>query len=274
MDTTMKRPVAIKRPLITNHQGIDINSEVVNTIYKTTNYDMFGYFDGNRDIIPSHVANLEISLQENQLEVPIVVNEFYLIADGQNRFEACKNLGLPVYYMVISGLTLRDIQRLNSNVKTWSWKHVLESCCKLKMKDYIMYREFFNSYKIQHTECMQLLSGNTSLRGGTKTMARAFNDGQFKVGDQRKAVDYANKITKLGEYYDGFTRKSFVRAVIHLLEDKPFFDNGFSKYRHDLFVKRLSKKSQMFNHQINKDDYLRAIEDVYNYGCSKKVRFI
>ena len=278
METTVKKPVAIKRPLITNNHSMGTNnhsigaaSEIVNTVYKTTNYEMFGYFDGNRDIIPSHVKNLEVSFSENQLEVPIVANELYLIGDGQNRFEACKNLGLPVYYMIIPGLTLKDIQRLNSNTKTWSWQEHMESCCKLKMEDYITYRDFFNSYKIQHTECMQLVSGNTSLRGGTKTMARAFNDGQFKVGDLDKAVDYANKITELGRYYDGFTRKSFVRAIIHLLENK---NPSLSKYEHNVFVKRLARKSQMFTHQINRDDYLKMIEDVYNYGCSRKVRFI
>lgn len=271
MERTIKRPVAFKRPLVTNHRSTDIDSEVVNTIYRTTNYDLFGYFDGNRDIIPSHVKNLEISFAENQLEVPIVVNELFLIGDGQNRFEACKNLGLPVYYMVIPGLTLKDIQRLNSNTKTWSWQQHMESCCKLEMEDYKIYRDFFNSYQIQHTECMQLVSGNTSLRGGTKTMAKTFNDGQFKVGDLDKANDYASKITELGRYYDGFNRKSFVRAIIHLLENK---DKNLDEYLHETFVRKLANRSQMLTHQINRDDYIKTIEGVYNYRCSKKVRFI
>jgi len=285
METTMKKPVAIKRPLVTNHRNIDTDSEVANTVYRTTNYDLFGHFEGNRDVIPSHVKNLEVSFAERQIGVPIIVTdnsqesiksvlseyELYLIGDGQNRFEACKNLGLPVYYMIIPGLTLKDIQRLNSNVKSWTWRQHMESCCKLDMEDYLIYRDFQDTYKIQHTECVQLLSGNTGLRGGTKTMAKAFNDGQFKVGDYDKAVEYANKITELGRYYDGFTRKSFVRAIIHLLDNR---DPNLSEYRHEIFVKRLAKKSQMFTHQINRADYIRMIEDVYNYGCSNKVRFI
>ena len=287
METTIKRPVAVKRPLVTNSREpfVGVDCEVANTVYRTTNYNMFGYFEGNRDIIPSHVKNLQVSFAEHQIEVPIVVtdnsqlsvksvlidNELYLIGDGQNRFECCKNLGLPVYFIVIPGLTLKDIQMLNSNTKTWTWQQHMESCCKLDMEDYKIYKDFFNSYPIQHTECMQLLSGNTSLRGGTKTMAKSFNDGQFKVRDYDKAVNYANKITELGRYYDGFTRKSFVRAIIFLLENK---NTNLSEYNHDIFVKRLAKRSEMLTHQINRDDYLKKIESVYYYGCSKKGRFV
>ena len=95
-------------------------AEVVNSIYKTDNYDLFSPFEGNRLVKPLHVARLEKSFLDNYLPVPIVVDEAYRIGDGQNRFEACKSLGYPVYYIIIQGLTLQDVQRLNANVKPWS----------------------------------------------------------------------------------------------------------------------------------------------------------
>ena len=51
--------------------------------------------------------------------VPIIVDEFYRICDGQNRFTACKTLKKPIHYIVVEGLTLDDVQRLNANTKTY-----------------------------------------------------------------------------------------------------------------------------------------------------------
>ena len=107
METTIKRPASVQRPLVTNHRSTNRSTDpVVCTIHRTTNYDMFGYFEGNRALNDSHVRNLMESLTERQLAVPIVVDELYRVGDGQNRLEACKKLGIPVYYMIIPGLTL------------------------------------------------------------------------------------------------------------------------------------------------------------------------
>ena len=270
METTIKRPVTIKRPLASNHRSSDVSSEVVNTVYRTTNYDMFGYFEGNREINESHVRNLMESLNEKQLPVPIVVDEFlrHRVGDGQNRLEACKRLGIPVYYIIIPGITLEDVKRLNSNTKSWSWKQHMNSFCDLGYKDYKEYKEFFNSYELNHTECMQLCLGHTSQRRGKKkgqkTMAKAFNDGQFKMVQHKKAIKQANMITEVKPYFDGFTHHHFVRALIHLFNKKQ------DVYNHDVFIKKLAKRNPKLVHQGTRNDYLRNIEEIYNHGARKE----
>ena len=87
-------------------------------VYKTGDYGKFRYFDGNRALNEAHIRNLMESLTENQIPCPIVVDASYRVADGQNRLEACKRLGIPVYYIVVPGLTLEDVKRLNSNTKS------------------------------------------------------------------------------------------------------------------------------------------------------------
>ncbi len=270
METTIKRPVSVRRPLVTNHRRTDIHSEVVNTVYKTTNYDMFGHFKGNRETNEAHIKNLMESLAEKQLPVPIVVDEQFRVGDGQNRLEACRRLGVPVYYTIIPGMTLQDVKRLNSNVKTWSWQQHMESFIDLKYKDYITYKEFFNSYEINHTECMQLLLGNTSQRYGSrkgqKTMARAFADGQFRIVQYDIAIKQANMITEVKPYFDGYTHHHFIRALVHL------FDKKQDVYNHDVFLKKLQKRTPKLMHQANRNDYLKNIEEIYNKGSRKKVR--
>ena len=270
METTMKRPVVVKRRIATNHRNVNTHSEAVNTVYRTTNYDMFGFFEGNREINECHVKNLMESLSENQIPVPIIADQTLRVGDGQNRLEACKRLGLPVYYIIIPVLTLEDVKKLNSNVKTWSWQQHMKSFIDLGYEDYITYEEFFNSYELNHTECMQLLLGHTSLRKGKekgqKTMAKAFADGQFEIVQHEKAIKQANMITEIKPYFDSFTHGHFVRALLHLFNKK---QDVFSFRK---FMKKLAKRTTKLTHHSTRNGYLGNIEAIYNHGSRNKVR--
>ena len=94
---------------------------------KTNNYEKFSYVDGNRPLRKTHLKNLTESIAIKQIPVPIVIDENFKICDGQNRFEACKILGKPIYYIKVPGMTLDDIQRLNANTKTWDTQDFLDS---------------------------------------------------------------------------------------------------------------------------------------------------
>ena len=271
METTIKRPVVVKKPLGTNNRSTNSSIHpVVNNIHRTTNYNMFGYFEGNRALNDSHVRNLMESLTEKQIPVPIVVDELYRVADGQNRLEACKRLGIPVYYIIVPGLTLEDVKRMNSNTKAWSWQENMQSFIDLGVEDYATYKEFYESYELNHTECMQLLIGHTSLRKGSKkgkkTMAKTFADGQFVILQHGKAIKQANMITKVKPYFESYTHGHFVRALVHLFNKKQDVFS-FSK-----FLKKLAKRTTKLEHHTTRNGYLGNIEAIYNHGSRNKVR--
>lgn len=69
------------------------------TIFETTNYEMFKFLDQNRQ--PQNRPMLTDSIKKHGLLMPIDVNEKMQIIDGQHRFLACKQLGLPVQYRVV-----------------------------------------------------------------------------------------------------------------------------------------------------------------------------
>ena len=71
-------------------------------ITKSYKYDQFKLIDFNRSICKKNLSRL-ISLNEkkNRFHLfPIVIDEKFNIIDGQHRFEACKRMGAPVYYVV------------------------------------------------------------------------------------------------------------------------------------------------------------------------------
>ena len=90
-----------------------------NQILKTYDYEIFKRMKGNRVVNNSHVKNLVKSMQEKYLPQPLTVNEDMEIIDGQHRFAAAMELNLPIYYQVINGTTISDVQRLNTNTKNW-----------------------------------------------------------------------------------------------------------------------------------------------------------
>ena len=87
-----------------------------NQILKTYDYEIFKRMKGNRVVNNSHVKNLVKSMQEKYLPQPLTVNEDMEIIDGQHRFAAAMELNLPIYYQIINGTTISDVQRLNTGV--------------------------------------------------------------------------------------------------------------------------------------------------------------
>ena len=57
---------------------------------------MFKKIKGNRIVNKSNLNAIITSMEQQQLVSPIMINEKFEIIDGQHRFEACKELGLPV----------------------------------------------------------------------------------------------------------------------------------------------------------------------------------
>lgn len=119
---------------------------------KTCDYDMFKYLEYNREV--DHVRRLEKSVLEiGQVPIPIIINENNEIIDGQHRFEVWKKLELPVFYIVVPGLSLMQCGAINSASKTWSTKNYIHSYTSPEYENndsYIYYElltDEFNSIK-------------------------------------------------------------------------------------------------------------------------------
>ena len=73
----------------------------VGTVYSTTDYDSFAKLEGNRDVLQSRKNIIKESIEERGwIRNPVVVNEKMQIIDGQGRFEALKELGMPIEYVI------------------------------------------------------------------------------------------------------------------------------------------------------------------------------
>ena len=230
-------------------------------VLKTTNYSSFKIMKGNRKINRLHLKRLKSSMAEDYLISPILINQNHEIIDGQHRFQAAKELELPINYIICNGYGLKEVQRLNTTSRKWNADDYMEGYAELGIESYIKYKEFKERWKFGHNETMALLNGS-QFSGG---MSEAFTDGTMNISRAQyiRAEKIAKEIYQIEPYYLGFKRRSFIYALLKLRE-KPQFD-------FDFFLEKLSKQSTALVDCSNKDQYIELIEEIYNWRNRNKV---
>ena len=230
-------------------------------VHQTKDYAMFSTLSGNRELNSLHISRLRDSIKQNYLMTIIVVNEKFQIIDGQHRFNVCKELDLPINYIIAPGYGLQEVQILNANSKTWSANDYLNGYCDLNYPEYIQYRNFMKRFGFGHKVNLALLTPNSL--GSNGRGYETFRNGEFKVYNLDFAVSVANKIKIVSKIYPGAERLTFVIAFIHCLRKPSFlFDD---------FMDRMKYKSSILVDCTTTNSYLSLIEEIYNFRRKEKV---
>lgn len=233
-------------------------------VVRTKEYHLFSHLEGNRTINRQHVNRLVESMKEQYLVSPIIVNGKYEIIDGQHRFEAIKELGLPLLYIMVKQYGLEEVQRFNSNQKNFSYEDFANGYIDLGNEHYKILKEFRSKYDLDWGVSIALLTGQT-YRSGADSIK--FKSGEFKVKSYNKAVEIADKIAEIGQFYPGYTRKYFMYAAIKMINTP-----GYNQ-RH--LIDKLRYLSTRLVDCTSTEDYLKLLENIYNFKTrSEYVRFL
>ena len=230
--------------------------------YESTNYDKFKFVEANRNLNEHHVKEIMKEIENKDLrdESPVKVYRDWEIMEGQHTFAGCERLGLPVKY-IFTKMTVDDIGRYNGSQKTWTSTNILQHYCVRGFENYLILQEFYKKYKYPISTLLVLLSGEN-----TKRLFRDFKFGRFivrqSVGQVQNILD---KIAEFKEFNDKvFRHKTFVLTYIDCLTH-PDFD-------HERLVHKVSIIPDKFVKCNTQVDYLRMIEDVYNYRNQEPIR--
>lgn len=236
-------------------------------VYRTSDYNFFKRISGNRHLNLPHVSRLKESMKKEDLKIPIIVNAKSEVIDGQHRLEARKELGLPVYYIIIPNLGIQQTQMANADNKNWGASDFVGTYIELNYAHYKKYKEFKGKYEFGHSVSMILLEGGGHDGGGSNSRTNEFRTGGFVVKSYEQACEWAEKLYKMEAYYPGFKRRSFVLAMIHLFRNE--------KYNHDEFIQKLEYQSSKMVHCTTIAQYVKIIEEIYNYKrkAEDKIRF-
>ncbi len=234
-----------------------------NTIKVSHNHSEFKILQGNRQTKKAHINKLISAFRENTEAIqynPILVNERMEIIDGQHRYNALKELDAPIYFIQQPGLTIEDAHKLNSLVKTWGPDDYAHAYSENGNKHYTIYLRFRQEYpKIGFNVLIRYLAGF----GSTPT-TDMFRNGNFKVKSIRESKENLDKLITCGDLYSDYRRKGFGEALLIALNTKNF---KFEWFLNRLASQRAKKILQPFD---TKGNYLRAIEELYNYNLTEK----
>lgn len=237
------------------------------TIQITKDYNLFKTILGNRAIYDAHRYKLREALKKDPETAeynPIIVNENMEIIDGQHRFEALKELRLPIYYIQVPGIGLEKVQELNSIAKNWTNEDYAKSYVELGNNNYAIYLEFRHRYRFGFAITASFLQ-NKEYRGGW--LSENFKNGKFKVNDIQLAHRLFSQLNDIGKYTDMYTLSRFAHAFRNVALN-PIYD-------HERMLHKISfQASSMLKFQ-NATDHIRQLESIYNWKVSEseRVRF-
>lgn len=206
-------------------------------VQETTDYLSIKHIVGNRIINPSHVETLKVSMKKKQLLIPSIVNEKMQIIDGQHRLQACIELNIPFYYIIVEGYGLEDVQRMNTNMKNWTTSDFMQTYLDLykaghqEYVSYVRLDEFIKTYNIPLNA--GIVISDFSKLDGIKDMG--FKHGTF-IFDETLAN----------------AAKLFIEEVIEIfagLHDKKWYGISFLKAYADFYFSPEYESSTMIKKQ-------------------------
>lgn len=257
-----------------------MKDEIIATVYKTMDYDKFSFIAGNRDT--DHVKALVLSMKQRLVPNAILCNEKYEIIDGQNRFLAHKELGIPILYYCIDGLNIYDVASLNSFGKNWGTLDFVKMWAELGKEEYKKILDFNDEFvDLGIVNNLMILSDSTaggkSSLGSDKTYNKYYRggsqqskvkNGTFVINDVEHARFVVRCIMQYKPYCKPgkqiYKQNAFCSAMMQLLR-KPNFDNSEMVRKIDLYP-------TMFYRCINAQEYILMLEELWNYKRRNIIR--
>lgn len=235
------------------------NATVVNYIMSTTNYDKFSFRKGNRNLNQKNFLKLINSMKEKQLMIPILVNEKFEIIDGQHRYSAAKELGLPVYYYIIEGYGSEEMQRANLVSSNWTKDDFLSMFVEEGNEDYEKIKDMKDTFNVNIGLIIKVFA--TFQGVNQKTIAKSFEEGNLDIKDYDKVLEFFYALEDFS-FFAPYKTLQFAGAFLKLYT-QPGYD-------HEIMKKRLDKRKDQLVKKNTVDDYLVILtKEIYSFGPIK-----
>jgi len=236
----------------------------IGNIYETKNYNKFILYNWNRNIYKSTLNKLHKSVVENGWRIePIIVNEEYGIIDGQHRFTYAKENLLPLYYIVIKGLTKEDCQTMNAVRKNWVASDYIKFYAIQGNSNYSNLMILDTTYTDFNLGVIQYAVGDV-LAGGGSTNRIIRGDFKCSKEDFENAVEILDYLSNLAPYIKQIKgrKTQLCQAII--------FCYRLGKVDIDRLARKIIENCNTMNPPVDMETALRELERIYNYKLQKE----
>jgi hypothetical protein len=238
-------------------------------LHETKDYTEFSYYSYNRKIDNKKVARLKKSILETgQVISPIIVDYKGRIIDGQHRFQALKELGLPIFYLVrkLNGKLFKYLIESNNVLDKWKQFDFAKLYAESGIKNY---EDIINVYRYWEKKLNRTLPFGRIVYAYTSCEGARFKNGTavFLKNNGDKIFNILFELDKLYEDKLAFHFNN-MRSLKKLLAVNKHFDS-------EHFIQQCKKKK--FNTYSTVEDTRDSMIAVYNYHiikASKKIRIV
>lgn len=246
-------------------------------IYSTTDYGQFKRVVGNRKVNKTHVNKLVKSIsKENHLEqYPGIVNSELFIYDGQHRLAAAEILQVPFYYQIEETDIGLDMVRTLQLQKSWSMEDYLESFIEQGNPHYVRLREFMKLSGFGVSVSGMLIGEGTRNSNTTRAFFHGsnslFKQGAFeatRLATGMRVLGLVEDVTPYLQIKSIRIDRDFLAALLKL---DYLVEQGLLDWKRMLYQLEASKK--LIQREYTIKDYLRALEDIFNFNMKTKFRF-
>ena len=235
------------------------NITIFGNIMVTENYDMFKKIGGNRKINKSNYAKIVKSMKEEQLIIPIVVNEKYEIIDGQHRYTACKDLGKPVYFYMVRGYGLNQVKRANIASSNWKKENYLDMFVAENNEVYKEFEEIKERYDLNISNLLKIFAIVQEKQNAR--VGYEFENGTFTLDGKMEVLRFLTALEDFN-FFKFYKSNNFLIAFTRL-----YFK---SEYDHDKMKTKLITHRNSLEKRSTSDEYLVLLcNRIYSFGVTK-----
>lgn len=223
---------------------------------QSNDYKKFNMLDYNRELNRNQINKIKASITRNGYLTsnPIIVDKYMNIIDGQHRFVACKDMGLPIFYEIIEGGTDLIID-LNTTQKKWN------------MGDYINYYARKGNANYQRIQTLKKKTGVsydliltlTTDKGTSGTITERVRRGSlmFTIDDTLRAQSMLGLIKDICNNLRLSLTSRFAASMLEISKLKNF--------KWDRMMKQSKDYSTVAYRCQNKEEYIKMLKDLYNF---------
>jgi len=233
-------------------------------VYITNDFAKFKILEGNRETESTGVLEKNIR-KYGYLHVPILVNEFMEVIEGQHRLKACKKLGEPVHYIIQNGLRREHCIALNVGRRNWTFENYIHAGA-VEKPEYRYFEILLQKYPdLPNTVVLSALDGTltggnaqkVAKEGGLKCSESDFNSADricgwlYRFIPDIKGTGSEDSMWKF--------RKSIFNALTFAYRSK--------QIQIGMLEKSVHRKFYLFGKSVrDMADAVSKVEAIYNHG--------
>lgn len=243
-----------------------MTTKVVGKVFWTDDLDQFRKLETNRDVLQGRVDKVKKSIKNNGWikGSAILVNEKMEIIDGQARLEACKQLELPIQYIVGEGIGRKECAAAN-NSTIWRQYDWIKSYADGGNTNYKYLQILMDKYakKVGTATVMCAVSGTMGIDKTT------IQNGRVNISAERfematRALDFVSDFEPYVGKLEG--RKDTIMSAICFLYNADGIDNN-------KLLAKFKKNRPLLGAVAGAKSAFDELSNIYNYRSKEYVDF-